>query len=1234
MMPQEEGKWQALLRTLSMRSPKEQTKLLAELTRDAPQFRPDMLPARFRIVRRIGQGGFGAVYEAYDEQADRPVAIKILRNLYADSLYRFKQEFRVLADLRHPNLVELYELFDFDDVWLFSMELVRGESFVRHVRPSNCDLTRLRRAVSDLVRVLAWLHASGIVHRDIKPDNVMVNDAGRLVLLDFGLARHLSLGTDSATISAGTPAYMAPEQMSDVPATAAADLYAVGALIYTALTGRPPFEGPVLRVLTAKASQDATPPSAIAEGVPPDWDQMCCRLLHRRPEARPQASELLAWLAGGASEAPVTSVVTSRVCVGREAALTRMLATCNAPPAVLELSGLSGFGKSALLQTFVEEVAERHPGALVLRGRCYEHESVPFKAIDALVDDLSRHLHRMGSAAADVLPRDVATLARVFPVLGRVDAVGAILRSSEMAGLNPLELRRRAFVAFASMLERLARRGLLVICLDDIHWGDADSAALFQHLYATQPVPPFILAVSHRSDATEGEFTMRLRRHIDMAASQVGVISEFVGPLPPAAATELASILLKRRGVLADAQALAADCGGNPLMIEQVVASLVGAEVAGAPSRQGTLAEIVLERVKRLSAPAREFVQMLACLGEPLPEKITLRLPHSDSGAIASLISQRLVRVRDSGGHRELDIYHEQIRAAVVQAVPDEERHALHIRIAEALISAGYDDGAVAVQLARGGDEARAAVYAERAAEAAEALLAFDRAAQFYGMAVALARLDRAKAAALHRRLADACASAGRGPDAARAYEKAAELSTDQETRIELRRYAAEACIRGGNVREGVSVLMSLGSEFHIRRTDSTVAAATSIAVSRAALWLRGLKYTERAESELPRRNVARLDVYWALTAGLSLWNPIIGAAYQLKHLRLALREGEPRRIGLALATEAGYRCLSGERAYAEARSLLNDSLAIADRLGDPAIAGTAQALGGMCGWLTGRWDVARDAGLEGERTLRERCSGVSWQLSVARNAALGGLLWSGDWIDYSARLSEWTRDAEDRGDLASLSVYRMNHSPLSLAADDPAQATADLEQAERILQQAWSERGFHVPHFFGVFGRAGVALYRGSAAAEFEALEQQFRRVRGSMLLRIETIAVLAAMLEAALAIAAAPGNPALLRKARTCAVLLRRRRAVWSLGMAMLIEAGIEAASGRMNLAVARWADAERELSRSGMRMYAAAAQLCRGRAAGDKELVQAAAAVFRSQGVRSPERMAMSLAPGIPA
>jgi hypothetical protein len=257
--------------------------------------------------------------------------------------------------------------------------------------------------------------------------------------------------------------------------------------------------------------------------------------------------------------------------------------------------------------------------------------------------------------------------------------------------------------------------------------------------------------------------------------------------------------------------------------------------------------------------------------------------------------------------------------------------------------------------------------------------------------------------------------------------------------------------------------------------------------------------------------------------------------------------------------------------------------------------------------------------------------------LSVARNAALGGLLWSGDYRRYSERLREWTIDAQDRGDMNSLSVYRMNRSPLSLAEGDPLQASEDLDEAERILSSAWQAHGVHVPHVIGLLGRAGVAIYEGRAAAEYERLHERLKAVRTSPLSRVQTLAILMLLQEATLSVAAACELPAtsrrgetLLKRASACAAGLRRIHAVWSLGLALSIEAGVLTTTGRAESAQPVWLDAEREFRRAGMRLYAAAARRKHAAASGDKDALRAADAAFLDQNVREPERMANVLMP----
>ena len=660
-----------------------------------------------------------------------------------------------------------------------------------------------------------------------------------------------------------------------------------------------------------------------------------------------------------------------------------------------------------------------------------------------------------------------------------------------------------------------------------------------------------------------------------------------------------------------------------------------------------SLGEIVQQRLRRLSFAAREFLEMLAAVGEPLPESLAIHLARVGPDApttvpstvVSSLLSQNFVRRRESTGEPEIEICHDQIRAAVIATVPEPLRRALHLRIAEALASIEHQDaGMVAVHFAKGGDERRAAEYAMRAAQAAENVLAFDRAAQFWGMALALAACNRPETARLYQHLARAHAASGRGVESARAYEKAAEFAPAGDWQLELRRHAAEEWIRCGNLRQGIALLVTLGSEFQIRYTDSVAVAAVSILWSRAALAWRGLRYRERPAGELPPRDLARLDVYWALLA-TELVESGDRCKFPASAFALALKAGEPRRIAVALATEAGYQSLAGERAYVKARSLLAEALAIGKRLGDAHITGTGCAMAGMCGYLTGRWDVAVESGLEGERILRENCAGVSWELKVAQHAGLGGLIWSGQWKTFAQRLEEAIRDVQDRGDLNAVAGYRMNRCPISLAADDVEQAAEDLDFAEETMAAAWSGRGFHIPNFFGLFGRAQVALYQGRATAAFDGMHGPLRRLRWSRLIRVETFAIFALLLEGSLAVAAAAESSAdgarrrqLLRIASARAGDLRRRRAIWSSGLAMLIEAGVESASGRAEEASARWYDAQQELTRSGMRMYAAAARYCGGVAGADKAAVESAEAFFRAQGVKVPGKLAVVLAPGM--
>ena len=331
---------------------------------------------RFDIRRRIGAGGMGEVFEAVDRDRGERVALKTLARADGETIARFKREFRALQSTVHPNLVGLRELGRHGDDWFFTMELIVGRHLLEHVGPRDArDLDKLRDGLRQLVAGLRALHVAGLVHRDVKPSNVMVDDAGRAVLLDFGLVTDLDPSRQSqAGGPIGTVEYMAPEQAAGRPVGEAADWYAMGVILYEVLTGRVPHQGHVLQILVDKQGVEPPPPEELAPGAPADLARLCKELLRIEPAARPDGEEIARRLGmvDAASRPPATGSQRTEF-VGRERELAELLGAAERArdrPVVHLVVGESGIGKSALVARFARELAERVPGALHLAGRC------------------------------------------------------------------------------------------------------------------------------------------------------------------------------------------------------------------------------------------------------------------------------------------------------------------------------------------------------------------------------------------------------------------------------------------------------------------------------------------------------------------------------------------------------------------------------------------------------------------------------------------------------------------------------------------------------------------------------------------------------------------------------------------------------------------------------------------------------------------------------------------------
>jgi predicted ATPase len=684
---------------------------------------------RYEIRGVLGKGGTGVVYEAYDSKDHTLVALKTIDAREAEHLYRLKHEFRALADVQHENIVRFGELSQEDGQWFFSMELVRGENVLEYVRPrapghraeggavdatttivrhllpdsgdvaaadpisvrgdATFDEARLRSVLGQLASALSVIHEAGHVHRDVKPANVLVTGEGRVVLLDFGLVTALAERGrhPEPPWVVGTPAFMAPEHLEGETLGPDADWYAVGVILYLALTGTLPFDGSARDIFTAKREREPPPPHERAPGIPPDLDALCMDLLRRIPSERPREEAIRARLGIARDDAPrsVGAGEAGAVFVGRDAeigalgqALQQAVDARSARVVVVE--GEPGIGKSSVVQHFLKTLPE---GVLALSGRCYEQESVPFKGVDTMIDSLSEWLVARPDAEIDLLiAGGVRHLATVFPVLSRVAKIAAATRGAREAA-SAAALREQAYGELERLFVALAARGPLVLFVDDLQWAGDDSIALLRRALFQPKGARCLLVATIRAGAEMSDDATALLR----TAERISLRG-----LSDAESTLLVDALWIRNAPRADAsrERLLREAAGHPLFL----AELVRSARAGHVQTHATLQEVLWERIQVRDAVDRRYLEFVAIAGAPTPYDVVARAADLDVGEcqarLGALRAAQLVRVTRRGDDRLVEPYHDRIRESVADHVasrPDGARDVAerHLRLGRAL---------------------------------------------------------------------------------------------------------------------------------------------------------------------------------------------------------------------------------------------------------------------------------------------------------------------------------------------------------------------------------------------------------------------------------------------------------------------------------------------------------------------------------------------------------------------
>jgi predicted ATPase len=696
----------------------------------APRTRTAVGP--YRILDPLGRGALSAVYRAEHLRTGRLVALKTVEVPWEGAVPALRREIYALSRLRHPGIVRILDSGAEQGLPWFAMELLQGPTlrqFGRERQPlSPAGLAEILALLRRLSGALAYLHGEGVLHRDLKPDNVLVRPDGRPVLVDFGVMSRFAGSLSRETLevqagAAGTLLYMAPEQIRGDLLDARADLYALGCMLYELVAGRPPFQGTAWVVRRAQLHEEPEPLSRLVPGLPEALDSLVLRLLHKEPQERlGYATDVAAELAslgvrGGWGEtgpAPRPYLYRPRLA-GREEAwqmLERHLDRLeHGDGGLLLVGGESGVGKTRLLLEL--SLAARQRKVRVLSGECAppadaEAERGGAPALEALRRPLQALADRCRARGPEETGRLLGPRGRLLALYEPAMADLPGLESfAEPGELPPEAARLRLFGWLSETLAVLTQDGPVLLLLDDLHWADELTLGWLEFLAraeagAAERASAMLVVGTYRAEEA-GEALRRLADQPRMGHLSLGRLSErAVGvmagdmlalELPP----EPFAHFLERRSE------------GNPFFVAEVLRSAVAEgllwrdelgrwQVAEPGEQQATeaiyealrlprsLRELVDRRLAGLPREASKLAEAAAVLGREVDLDLVMRMSGLDEeGLLEALGELQRRHVLEEAAEGRLRFVHDQIREVAYGRLGRARRKRLHAAAAQGI---------------------------------------------------------------------------------------------------------------------------------------------------------------------------------------------------------------------------------------------------------------------------------------------------------------------------------------------------------------------------------------------------------------------------------------------------------------------------------------------------------------------------------------------------------------------
>ena len=694
----------------------------------------------------------GSLHRARHHSTGEIVAMKTVGHVLRSHLRGLRREIRALQTVDHPNVVRIVDSdINATPPW-YAMELIDGMSLDRHwhVVPTERRWSTYLGAFADVCDGLAFVHGHGLIHRDLKPGNIVLRTShhtvGEAVVVDFGLATVAAGGIGREQLYkrsevVGTPQYMSPEQVRQEHLDPRADLYALGCMLFEALCGHPPFLSDVpFTGMLKHLNETPVIPAHVAKRAPERFSELVLALLEKDPANRPtyatDVREILSECGDvepvdAAKPRPRTYLHRPRF-VGRDAHVDAYQAAAERMAedegGVVVIRGPAGAGKSRLAIELMRRIQELHDDYIevFVTSSARSETTAPLGSLRPAFEEIAEISAERGEQfAEEVLGAEGTLLARHLPVLGGVPGVA---RAASISGalVGPQDVEQVTLDAITAVLERMADKRPVVLALDDAQWADPLTRLWLQRVHEQRPWDrvPFLLLVIHRDDDDTDAF-------LGPVASADALVLE-VGPLLPEHVGEMVASMSGVDDVPTEfLAAIEADARGLPSRVAQWLSAAVARDALvrdagqwrfeGVPIEDADIRttitgsvsfhDLLAQRLKTLDQAHRSLIEIAAVLGPTLRPDVLSHLSGAEHEALDDLVTDGILI---EAGRDGVQFASPELFEVAMEPLRARPRSELHVRAAAMLDAIAAPSREVAHHLAQAGwrDEARTRLMA------------------------------------------------------------------------------------------------------------------------------------------------------------------------------------------------------------------------------------------------------------------------------------------------------------------------------------------------------------------------------------------------------------------------------------------------------------------------------------------------------------------------------------------